>query len=149
MIGKPAQLVQWLFNQPKDKDFEVKEHKKRRSLNANNYAWALITKIANNIPQTSKEEVYLRLLKSYGQSTMISVLAEVNIEGYFKYYEVKGQSYLKGRLFNHIVVYKGSSEYNTHEMALFIDGIVAEAKNMGIEVLTPAELFSLKENWKQ
>lgn len=148
MIGKPALLVQWLFSQDKDKEFEIKEHKKKRSLNANNYAWALITKIANKM-RLSKDEVYHNMLKSYGQSTMFSVLADVNIDGYFKYYEIVGQSMLKGRLFNHVVVCKGSSEYSTKEMAIFIDGIVQEAKQLHIETLTPAELFTMKERWKQ
>ena len=46
MIGKPIELIQWLYNQDKEKQFEVKEHKIKRSLTANSYCWVLIWKIA-------------------------------------------------------------------------------------------------------
>lgn len=37
-------------------------------------------------------------------------------------------------------VYKGSSEYDSKEMAILIDGIVQEAKALDIETRTPAEI---------
>jgi hypothetical protein len=43
---------------------------------------------------------------------------------------------------------KGSSEYDTKEMSRFIDGIVAEAKELGIETLPPAELETMMKAWK-
>jgi hypothetical protein len=46
-------------------------------------------------------------------------------------------------------VYKGSSEYNTKEMSVLIDGIISEAEAIGdIEVLPPHEIARLKEMWK-
>ena len=37
---------------------------------------------------------------------------------------------------------------NTKEMSKLIDGIVQEAKAIGIETMTPSELQILKEEWK-
>ena len=54
MIGKPEELVRWLFNQDKEKVFEVKEHKVKRSLNANAYCWVLMSKIADVIKSTKE-----------------------------------------------------------------------------------------------
>ena len=54
---------------------ECKEHRKKRSLDANSYAWVLITKIAD-IQRTSKDEVYIEMLKRYGQreKQLISII---------------------------------------------------------------------------
>lgn len=147
MTGKPEELIKWLFSQDREKIFEIKEHKERRSLNANAYAWALIGKIADLI-RLSKDEVYLAMLKSYGQSEIVSVLSSIDISGYFKYFEVFGESSLNGKDFTHYKIFKGSSEYDTREMSILIDGIVHEAKNLGIETMTPDELQRLKDNWK-
>ena len=88
------------------------------------------------------------MLKSYGQSELVSIVSDVKIDGYFKYYEKVGQSYLNGKNFTHYRIFKGSSEYDTKEMSLLIDGIVQEAKNLGIETMTPAEVERLKGMWK-
>ena len=49
--------------------------------------------------------------------------------------------------FSHYIVIKGSSEYNTKEMSDFIDGVVSDAQDLGIETLTPDELKRMKEQW--
>ena len=148
MIGKVEDIINYLFKLDRYKEYqiEIKEYKQKRSLNANAYAWVLINKIAN-VMRLSKEEVYLNMLKHYGQSQVFSIVSEVNITGYFKYYEVIGTSILNNKEFNHIRVFKGSSEYDTKEMSIFIDGIVQEAKQLDIETLTPNQLAELKSLW--
>jgi hypothetical protein len=128
-------------------DIELKEHREKRSLNSNSYAWVLITKIAD-VLRASKEEIYLEMLKRYGKSEIVSVLSSIDVAGYFKYYDVAGTSTLNSKEFTHYKVYKGSSEYDTREMSIFIDGIVSEAKQLNIETLTPKELENLKNSWR-
>ena len=125
---------------------DIDKYREKRSLNANNYAWKLITEIGNATLR-GKEEVYLEMLKEYGQSEMFSVLAHINVNGYFKYYEEAGESSLKGKLFKHYKVYKGSSEFDTREMSIFIDGIVYEAEDLGIQTMTPNEIARIKAAW--
>lgn len=127
-------------------DIELNKYKEKRSLNANNYAWKLITQIAD-ILRTSKEEVYLTMLKRYGQSELVSVLSSIDVSGYFKYYEVAGTSTLNEKEFTHYKVYKGSSEFDTKEMSILIDGIVSEAKELGIQTETPEEIEKIKSLW--
>lgn len=146
MIGTQKQIITWLLEQDKEKQYEIKEYKEKRSLNSNNYAWKLITEIAN-VMRLSKEEVYLEMLKAYGQSQMVSVLAEIDVSKYFKYYSEAGESILNGKKFKHYKVYMGSSEMDTKQMSILIDGIVQEAKQLGIETLTPIEISRLKEEW--
>lgn len=146
MIGTPKELIQWLLDQEPAKQFEVKEWKKRRSLNANAYAWVLISKIADSL-RLSKEEVYLSMLKHYGQSEIVSVLSDIDVSSYFKYYEEIGRANLQGKEFIHYRIYKGSSEFDTREMAILIDGIIQEAENLGIDTLSENEINRLKSLW--
>ena len=43
MTGTPLQIIQWLYEQDKDKKFTIKEFREKRSLDQNAYAWKLIT----------------------------------------------------------------------------------------------------------
>ena len=125
---------------------EIKPYREKRSLNANNYAWKIITEIGN-VLRAGKDEIYLQMLKRYGQSDLVSVLSHVPVEHYFKYYEEAGESKLNGKTFTHYRVYKGSSEYDTREMSIFIDGVVSEAKDLGIQTETPDEIARMKSLW--
>lgn len=128
----------------------IKKWKKKRSLDANAYAWVLMSKIANVI-NSSKEEVYEEFLQNYGpiyededEYVAITVESTVNmskIGGHWKRYKDNGKftSYLK---------IKGSSEYDTAEMSHFIDHIIEEAKELGIETLPPDEIERIKTAWR-
>ena len=125
---------------------EIKKYRQKRSLNANNYAWKLITEIAN-IVRLSKDEVYLEMLKHYGQSELVSVLSHIPLRDYVKYCEEAGESTLNGKLFKHYRVFKGSSEFDTREMSIFIDGGVDEARQLGIATETPNQIAEMKARW--
>lgn len=127
---------------------KIDKYREKRSLNANNYAWKLLTEIGN-VLRSSKEEVYLEMLKRYGQSEIISVLAHIPIGEYVKYCEEAGESTLNGKLFKHYKVYKGSSEFDTREMSIFLDGVVSEAQELGIDTMTPNEIAKLKSLWEE
>ena len=148
MIGNAEECMHFLFNADKTKTYEVKEHKFKRSLNANAYAWQLIGQMAD-VLLNDKEGIYIMMLKRYGQSEIISVLEDADISDYVKYYEILGESVLNGKNFIHYRIYKGSSQYNTKEMAVLIDGIVSEAKELGIETLPPDEIKRLKDMWRE
>ena len=148
MTGTIKDIIRKIRPLDGDKTYDVKlsVHREKRSRNANNYAWSLITKIANEL-NISKEECYLMMLKDYGQSETLSVLETIDPNKYFKYYSDAGRSNVNGVPLRHYRVYRGSSEYNTKEMAIFIDGVVSEAEMLDIETLTPQELSLLKEGW--
>ena len=110
MIGKPEKIIQWLFQQDREKDFEIKEKRHKRSKSQNAYAWELIGKIAD-ILRKSKEEVYLQILKDYGQSEIVSMLSSINPKGYFKYYESIGTGIVNNKEFTHYKIFKGSSSF--------------------------------------
>lgn len=138
-----------LLNNDKLKTCTIDRKRKKRSLNANNYAWAIITQIAD-VLRASKEEIYFQMLKRYGPSSVISVVKEAAevFEKSVKYCEEFGESELNGKNFKHIKVYMGSSEFDTRQMAIFIDGIVSEAAILKISTMTPAEIEKLKSSWQ-
>lgn len=148
-INEEADAKRLVCSELRDAEVSVKidKHRKKRSLNANSYAWKLIGEISD-ILRASKNEIYLLMLKRYGQSEMVSVLAAVPMDRYFKYFEEAGESRLNGKLFKHYRIYKGSSEFDTREMSVFIDGIVSEAKALGIQTETPEELLNIKSLWE-
>lgn len=125
-------------------EITVRKWTKRRSLDANAYLWALITKIADALRE-SKEDIYFDCLKAYGQGGAVSV-EQKYVEDFcrtYKYHEKLGETELNGKTFEHFRFWVGSSEYNTHEMSILIDGVVKEAKNLGIETMDEADLKSL------
>lgn len=144
MTGTPQEIIAWLFRQKRDARFEIKELRKKRSLDANAYAWALITEIAN-VMRMDKEKVYLEMLKHYGQSDVITVRSDIDLSGRFKYFEKIKESYR----FAAYRIYWGSSGYDSREMAILIDGIIQEAQNLGIETLPPDEVERLKGLWHE
>ena len=143
--------VKHLFDELHDTEklsIKIDKYRKKRSLNANNYAWKLMSEIAN-VVRLSKEEVYFEMLKRYGQSEIISVLAHIPIGEYVKYSEEAGESTLNGKLFKHYKVFKGSSEFDTREMSIFIDGVVNEAKALDIPTETPEQIARLNAMWTE
>jgi len=143
MTGTPIKIIEYLYNQDKHKLFDLVEHREKRSKSQNAYAWELIGKIADAV-RKSKEDVYLEMLKSYGQSEMVSVRNDIDVSGYFKYYSLAGFGEINNTTFAHYKVYKGSSEFDTKEMSIFIDGIIQECQNLDIETLTPEQIAKME-----
>lgn len=142
MIGSPIQLIEFLYNQEKDKIFEVKEKRKNRSMNQNSYSWVLQNQLASKL-RLPLEELHMRLLKSYGEFEVVSLLANVDPSTYFEYYDEIGRSELHDKEFKHLRIYKPTHKMNSTEMARFIDGLVEECKHQGIPTLTKKQIEEL------
>lgn len=135
------------FNGEDKLSIKVDKHREKRSIDANALCWKLCTEIAN-ILRLSKEEVYLQMLKDYGQSSISFLEKGKNPKLYFKYYEEIEDAYGKnGKLYTFYKVYAGSSGYNTQEMSILLDGIVEEAKQLDIPVWSKKEIELVKERW--
>ena len=160
LIGKKETLLSKIISELMKLDdrynyeLEVKRITKKRSLKANNYAWELISKIAEAInPPLSKEEVYEQMLQEYGtyrtdengELITISSVTELSSTPDLHIAYI-GKSYIKDKLFYHYRLIKGSSEYNSSEMYKFIEGIKQEAIQLGIEVRSKEEIESMLAN---
>ena len=142
-------------------DMEVKQHRKRRSLDANAYYWVLITKAAKRL-RISNNRAHNLMLRRYGALEVIDgqvvylVLPDIDeaeeraLES--ETYHIRPTSQVKigkdGKQYRTYIMLKGSSEYDTAEMSRLINGIVDECKEMGIETMPPDQLEALLEGWK-
>ena len=123
--------------------------RKKRSLDANAYFWVLVGKIADKL-RASKDEIYFEMLKKYGQSITVTVRAGLDLSrAGFKYYELFKDGISAGKPFEAYRVFIGSSQYDTREMSVLIDGVVQEAKELGIETLTSLELAEILGRYEQ
>lgn len=134
MVGFAEDLVKWLFQQDRDKLFEVKEHKEKRSLNANGLLWKCLGEMAEAL-HTDKWQVYLKMLKRYGKYTYICVKPHVveAVKKQWRECEEIGEIEINGQKAVQLLCYFGSSTYNTKEFSALLDGVISEMQEMGLE----------------
>ena len=132
---------------------ECKKWRNRRSLDANAYMWTLVDKIAQKTRQ-NPADVYRHAIKEIpGNSTLVCVQDKAK-DVLQQQWQAKGLGWQTEELpskiegCTNIMLYYGSSVYNTTQMSLLIDSIVEEAKELGIETLTPYELEGMKAQWQ-
>ena len=126
----------------------MKQHRNKRSLDANGYAWVLMDKIAARM-HIDKVEVYREAIKNIGGVSETVCVQDKAVDRLRQGWEQNGigwqtdtmPSKLKGC--TNVILYYGSSTYDTQQMSLLIDHIVQDAKALGIETMTPAELEAL------
>lgn len=136
---------------------DFRKFRKKRSLDANAYYWVLITKIAGKLG-TSNTEIHNEMLCKYGQvetidgSVMTLILDDEILWQKLEALHLKPTSRTRildnGKLYRVYFVMRGSSTYDSGEMSRLIDGVVSEAKELGIETLPPEELRRMVETWK-
>jgi len=143
MIGNPKTLIQWLCEQDSDKIFEIKEKKPKRTLTANAYYWTLVNQLST-VLRLDNDACHFLMLQRYGQYEVISVLSDIDLHGYFKYYKEIGHGTTQGKGFTHYKIYKGSSQMDSKEFSVLLDGVISECEQVGIPTLTPAEVAKLK-----
>ena len=143
MIGNAQAIITWLFEQDKKKIFEIKEKKKKRSLTANSYYWSLLNQLAS-VMRMDNQECHFLMLKRYGQYEVVSIRSDVSLHSYFKYYEEIGKGKVNGKEFTHYKIYKGSSQMDSKEFAILLDGVISECEEVGIPTLTKTEVERLK-----
>ena len=134
-------------------DLEVKEHRKKRSLDANAYAWVLINKLADvmRIPPT---EVYRQAIQDISGNSEILPIKEGAVEQFKQAWQHNGLGWMcrdmgKSKLpgYRNLMVYYGSSVYNSKQMSDLIDHLVQDCKALDIETLPPEKLSLLMEEW--
>lgn len=133
-------------------------YREKRSLNANAYFHVLTGKIAEALT-ISKAHAKNVLICRYGQPETLP-------DGSFMIYKTNAPvEYMQELETIHSIpvriseengkevifykIYRGSHTYNTKEMSLLIDGTVSDAKELGIETLTPDEIERMKNSWNQ
>lgn len=138
----------------KDLSIELKEWRKKRSLDANAYFWVLCSKLAE-ATGASKTEVYKQAIlniggnsESYcGQPQAITKLCHAWERQGIGWIAETFESKVDGCV--NVTLYYGSSSYDTKQMARLIDNIVQDCKAVGIETMPPDELKRMIEKWEE
>lgn len=127
--------------------------KKRRSLDANAYCWVLLDKLAA-VLNRPKEEIYRQYIREIGGNSEIVCVVNAAVEKLCFGWERNGigwqtetmPSKLEGC--TNVILYYGSSTYDTAQMSRLINLIVEDCKAQGIETMTPYELDALIGRWE-
>lgn len=131
-------------------DIKISKPTKKRSRDANAYAWTLLSQIAELINST-KEDVYKEYIRQKGIYRDITLNNEA-VNTFTHAWSKNGLGYVydvleKDDKFTTLLAYYGSSSYNSKQMANFIDYVVNEAKELGIQTETPDEIERMKATW--
>ena len=135
----------------KELSVEIKPYRARRSLDANSYCWVLCQKLSEKLNCT-KEDIYKEAIRKAGQFDFIAV-TDSAADQFLKAWQSKGLGWYAEALESKIegckkiMVYYGSSVYDSKEMAHLIDYIVDECKEQGVETMTPTEINRMKSEW--
>lgn len=128
---------------------EVKKFTEKRSLNANAYFHLLVGKIAE-VVKLPMSEVKRKMVFDYGtQLGAFRAEATVPLEAAFTYFQIIRESKGTKRPCVDVIVWKPTHTLDKAEMARLIDGVVEEAKQLGIETRTPNEIADMLNLWEQ
>lgn len=128
---------------------EVKKFTEKRSLNANSYFHLLVGKIAEAV-KLPMSEVKRKMVFDYGtQLGAFRAEATVPLEAAFTYFQIIRESKGTKRPCVDVIVWKPTHTLDKAEMARLIDGVVEEAKQLGIETRTPNEIADMLNLWEQ
>lgn len=150
-LGKAMAIVRKM--KPKTYDLTVKEHKKKRSLDANAMAWSLINKIADAL-RIPPVEVYRQAILDIAGNNEVIPIRDEAVEQFKQAWSSHGigwicrdigKSKIKG--YTNLMVYYGSSVYDSRQMSALIDHLAQDCKALGIEVISEREKTLLLDEW--
>lgn len=131
---------------------EVKPFRKRRSLDANAYCWVLIDRIAENQGIT-KEEVYREAIQNIGGNSEIVCVEDKAVDRLCEGWRRNGLGWQTDTFpskisgCTNVILYYGSSTYDSAQMSRLIDTIIQDCKALDIPTETPNEIARLKAMW--
>ena len=152
MIGTSNKLITYLIEQAKDKKFELKEYKEKRSKDANAYFHVLVNQLARHF-NIKDDEMKIEMNLSYGTVARFEdgrvkgckVPKGTNMREIYEYSKWYKQDEEGNDCY---IFYKRTHELDTKEMSQLINGVVQECENAGIETRPKEEIESLLRSWK-
>lgn len=125
---------------------------KKRSLDANAYAWVLISRLAEklNIPKT---DIYRSAIKEIGGNSDTVCVQDKAVQSLCEGWSHNGIGWMTDTMpskidgCTNVILYYGSSTYDTAQMSRLINLIVEECRLQGIETKSKEEVDSLLNQW--
>lgn len=134
-------------------EYEISPARKKRSLNANAYAWKLINDIALAVRE-SPEDVYREALKNIPNICEVLCVQDKAVDSMVRLWTrdhigrrvEREESKIKGC--TNLYIYYGSSDFDTRQMSMLIDNLVQDAQALGIGTRPEEEIRTLLEAWE-
>lgn len=132
----------------------VKRKGKARTREANSYLWILLDKLSEKLSKdgtpVTKVDIYKRLIRDVGGVSEAVCVQDKAVEKLRSGWEHNGLGWVTDTMpakiegCTVVILYYGSSTYDTEQMRRLINLVVQECKQQGIETMTPMELERLK-----
>lgn len=135
------------FDELKDSEItvEIKKARKKRSLDANAYAWVLIDKIAEKTG-VKKTDVYREEIKELGG---VSIFGGIKTDAFPAFQKAWETGHLGRQTvlipgstkegWSNIKITFGSSDFDSEQMHRLISNLIQDAEQLGIPTITPEE----------
>lgn len=131
----------------------IKRKRKSRSLNANAYAWVLLDKLAE-ATGIAKTELYRGYIREIGGNNDIVCVQDKALDSLRTGWQHNGIGWITDTMpskiegCTNVILYYGSSTYDTAQMSRLINLIVLDCKEFGIPTLEDMEMQRLVEKWE-
>lgn len=133
-------------------NYEIERKRKKRSTDANAYFFTLADKLAErlNIPKTEIYRNYVKEIGGVSETVCVKTEAVQKLCEGWKHNGLGWQtdtvpSKIEGC--TNVILYYGSSTYNTEQMSRLINLVVEDCKVQGIETRTPDEIADMLSLW--
>lgn len=132
---------------------EIKPYRNRRSLDANAYCWKLINELAERLNKSPKE-IYRAAIRDIGGNSEVVCVKDAAVKKLRQGWSKNGIGWQTETFpskiggCTNVILYYGSSEYDTKQMSQLIDIIVQECKAQDIQTETPDRIAELKSLWE-
>ena len=149
---QPADALKFLYKFKAGKNYEIILARRKRSIDANAYLWTLLDKLSAELG-TPKEELYQRQIRQIGGVSDIVCVQNKALDKFRREWESKGIGWqtetipVKSEGCTGVIVYYGSSSFDTKQMSRLIDSVVTDCQSIGIEVKDENEIQSLLDSW--
>lgn len=132
-------------------DADIKQHREKRSLDANAYYWKLCGDLARAVGERP-EDIYLRHIKDIGNYSTLCVQEKALTDfkqkwtsGHLGRFVETKESKTPGCVI--VLAYYGSSDFDRVQMSRLIDNLIQDCEAVGVETLPPDKVALLKEDW--
>lgn len=136
-----------------DADIKISKYKEKRSLDANAYAWVLMSELSS-VTGIRTDDIYREYIRNVG-GNVVTVCAEQDKadricsdweNNGLGWQAVQFESKIQGCM--NIRLYEGSSSFDTGQMSRLISMIKQDCEEQGIETATPEEIKNMISLWE-
>ena len=133
---------------------QLKKYRKKRSNDANAYFWELLGKLSAET-KIEMSKTYREYIKDIGGNYEVVCVQEKAADALERHWTSNGIGWQVDRLESKIegcvtmLLYYGSSHYDTAQMSRLINLVVSDCKDQGIETRTPDEIAKLVSLWEE